>query len=177
MRVTSPGGTTTSSPATLSVTRDTVAPTVASVAADMTFTAISLTYSEPVSDTALAIANYSMDQGVTISAIDRVTPETVKLITSKLAESRVYNLTINGIQDIATTPNTITANTKVVMRSPVFMAGTLLHQKYAGFNDTTGFNNDNLFSDPRYSRTRRTTIAGQDRKPSFGYDELLGFHY
>jgi hypothetical protein len=148
--ITTPGGTRTSSAATLTVIRDVTAPTVQSVSADKSFTTVLVKYSEPVSDTALTLGNYGIDQSVAISTIARLDASTVVLTTSKLAEGTGYNLTINNVQDMATTPNTIAANTIVRFQTFQFMVGTVVHQKYTGFDNAAGSNPDNLFADPRF---------------------------
>jgi len=140
----------TSAPATITVTRDTIAPTVTKTAGDMSFATVTVTFSEPVSDSALATSDYAFDQGVSIFATERLGANIVRLTTSQLAQSQTYTLTINGVQDIATTPNTIAANTKVTVRTFVFMAGNVLRKKYNGFSDNAGNSADSLFADPRY---------------------------
>jgi len=150
VRITNPASAITSSPATLTVIRDTTPPTVTKAAADNTFTAIFVTYSKPVSDTALATANYSINQGVTISSITRVSPQEVELMTSQLAQGHAYTLTINGVQDLDTTPNTIAANTQVKVQAFVFLGGSVLHKKYNNVSDSAGWPVSNLFTDPRY---------------------------
>ena len=145
-----PGIPTYSSEATLTVTADTTPPTVTKVTPDMSFTAILVKYSEPVSDTALAASSYTINNGVTVSSVARVDLQTVKLTTSKMPDSQIFTLTINGVQDTASPANSIAANTQIQFRTFVFMAGTILHQKYGGFNDSTGYNENNLFNDPRY---------------------------
>lgn len=148
--ISNPVSSVTSPAATLTVIRDTTVPTVTKVAADTTFTAITLSYSKPVSDTALATGNYSIDQGATISGITRVNSQTVKLTTSTLTGGVIYNITINGVQDISTIPNTIAANTKVQVRPFVYLGGSVLHKKYTNITDTAGWPLSNLFTDSRY---------------------------
>jgi len=151
VRITNPASSITSPPATLTVIRDTTPPTVSKAAADLTFTAIFVTYSKPVSaSTALATQNYALDQGLTISTITSVNNETVKLTTSQMAAGQTYNLTINGVQDMDTIPNTIAPNTKVQVRSFVYLSGSVLHKKYNNVPDNTGWPVSNLFNDPRY---------------------------
>ena len=154
-----------SSEVTLTVTDDTTPPTVTKVTPDMTFSALTIKYSEPVTDTALVASRYAISQGITVSAVTRVDLETVKLTTSKMADSQIYTVTINGVQDTATPANTIAANTQIQFRTFVFMAGTVLHQKYTGFNDTTGYNDSNLFNDPRYP----SSPSRQDLLPDWEY--------
>ncbi len=140
----------TSSVATLTVAYDDVPPTVVKASTDMTWTSVLVAFSEPVSDTALAAARYQIDQGISVSAVTRVDTLTVKLSTSKLIENKTYILTINGVQDMATPPNTIAANTKVEVRSLMLLTGAALHQKYSNVDNGTGGNPDGLFNDPRF---------------------------
>ena len=148
--VTNLSGSVTSAPATLTVIRDTTAPTVTKTSADTTFTSILITYSKPVSDTALAASNYSIDNGATVSGVSRVDASTVKLTTSQLTQGVTYNLTINGVQDTASVPNTIAANTKVQVHPFVYLGGSVLHKKYNNVSDSAGYPVSNLFNDPRY---------------------------
>ena len=62
----------TSGAATLTVIRDTTPPTVLRANANMSGTLVTVVYSEPVTDTALDIANYGIDQGVTIYSASRL---------------------------------------------------------------------------------------------------------
>ena len=150
-QITTPGGTATSGAATLSVIRDTTAPTVISATADSSFTTVLVKYSEPVSDSALAAGNYTIDQGISVAGVTRVDASTVEVLTtSPLAQGTGYNLIINNVQDMATTPNTIAANTTVHFQTFQFMTGTVVHKKYTGFDDNAGSNPNNLFADPRF---------------------------
>ena len=150
-----------SSEATLTVTADTTPPTVTKVTPDMSFTALLVKYSEPVSDTALAASSYTINNGVTVSSVSRIDLQTVKLTTSRMPDSQTFTLTINGVQDTATPANSIAASTQIQFRTYVFMAGTILHQKYLGYNDSTGYNENNLFNNPKYplSPDRQDLIA------------------
>lgn len=150
-KVINAAGSATSGGANISVTQDTTPPTVVKSAGDLSFTAVTITFSEPVSDSALATSHYVFDQGVTVSAVERVSATSVKLTTSKLAENSVYNLTINGVQDMATIPNTIASNTKQVVRTFVFMTATALHSKYMGFPDNSRA--AAVLADPRFGIT------------------------
>jgi len=76
-------------------------------------TRIVVTFNEPVENSgAQAIANYSIDNGVTVSAAVLASDQvTVTLTTSTLTENVEYTLTINNVRDRATMPNTIASNT------------------------------------------------------------------
>jgi Immunoglobulin I-set domain len=147
--VSSAWGSATSHAATMTVIRDTTPPTVTKVAADFTYTNVWVTFSQPVSDTALVASNYKLNQGVTVAAVTRVNPSEVALETSPMPQGATLTLTINGVQDMAATPNTIAPNTQVTFKSFVFLNGSILHKVY--FNcSPDSFSLANLFADPRY---------------------------
>ncbi len=150
LSISGPSSTITSPAATLTVVRDTTPPTVVKASADATFTAVIVKFSKPVSDTALLNSNYAIDQGVSVSMATRVDAATVQLATSTMAQGKTYTLTINGVQDLATTPNTIAANTTVQFKTLVFVTGTVIHRKYNNVDDNTGGNPNNLLNDPRF---------------------------
>lgn len=150
VKVTNPVNTVTSPAATLTVNKDTTPPTVVKANADQTSTQVLVEFSEPVNDTALTVSNYTLDQGVTISAAARVSDTKVMLTTSLMPGGRAFILTVKGVQDTATTPNTIAANTQASFRTFVFQTGSVLHKKYNNISDSTGSSVDNLFADSRY---------------------------
>ncbi len=168
-------GSVTSQAATLTVTADTARPTVTKISADMSFTNVLVWYSKAVSDTtALKASNYALDQGVTVLSVIRVDSQTVRLTTSKFAEGGTFNLTINGVQDTASTPNTITANTKASFKSFVFVSGAILHKKYNSVTDGVGANTTGLFNDPRYpSIPDRQELAQVWEYPANGAARVL----
>ena len=135
-----------SSVVTVTVNVDNVSPTVLTANPDVTGTHVTVVYSQGVSDTALNLSNYSIDQGVTISGITRLDGSRVVLATSQMAGA--YTLSIHGVQDLAAVPNTIVP-TQVVLKTYVLQVGAVLHKKYNGFNDGTADLNS-LKSDPRY---------------------------
>jgi hypothetical protein len=135
-----------SSVVTVTVNVDAVSPTVLTANPDVSGTHVTVVYSQGVSDTALSLANYSIDQGVTISAITRLDASRVVLTTSQMTGA--YTLSIHGVQDLAAVPNTIVP-TQVVLKTYVLQVGAVVHKKYNGFNDGTGDLNS-LKSDPRY---------------------------
>ena len=159
-----------SSEVTLTVTSDTTPPTVVSAKADSTFLDVVVKFSEPVSDSALLAAHYTLDQGATVSSVDRVDDITVKLNTSRMTDAKLYTLTINGVQDSATPANTIAANTQIQFKSWVFVPGIVLRQKYTGFLDDTAGNDINtLFNDSRFpSNPNRTDLVQRFEYPPDG---------
>ena len=131
----------------VTVTADTEAPTIASANPDETFTAVLVKYSEPVDASAESSANYSLDNGTTISSEARVDEFTVQLTTSRLAEGAEFTLTVNNVKDTASPANTIAANTKATFKSFIFAEGFVLHKFWA---DNTANNIDALLNDPRF---------------------------
>lgn len=156
--------TVTSTEATLTVNRDTVAPTLVKANCDLAGTKVTVVFSEPVSDTALAASNYKINQSVTVNGVTRLSPTTVVLATSTLPQGLNFTLTVNGVQDMATSPaNTIAANSQVSFRSYVFQVGSVLHKKYNTMADGDG--PATLFADPRYN----TNPDRQDLMPAWEY--------
>jgi hypothetical protein len=186
--VSSPYGSTNSQAATLTVIRDTTPPTVTSVISDFTFTNVVVSFSKPVSDTALITSNYSVNQGVTVLSVTRVNQSTVALATSLMAQDDTFVLTINRVQDMAATPNTILPNTQVSFLSFTFLGGTILHKEYYNCSPD-GFSIANLFADPRYpNNPDRVDLAtswewppndngtyAADTNKSMFYDSLEGY--
>lgn len=122
----------------VTVTVDTLAPSVVGVTPLVTFTELDVKFSEPVTDTALTAANFAIDQGITVSSITRNSPDSVRLKTSKLAEGASYTLTINGVKDTANPANTIAADTKVPFKSLVFAPGVAIYQRWDNANGDPG---------------------------------------
>ncbi len=127
-----------SSESVVTVTVDTLAPTVAQVIPDFSFTGMRIEFSEPVADTALTAGNYKMDQGITVSSVARVSPTTVQVTTSKMGEGADYTLTINGVKDTANPANTIATDTKVAFKSVVFEPGFATYERWDNANGDPG---------------------------------------
>ncbi|HEY5912170.1 MAG TPA: hypothetical protein VJA21_16320, partial [Verrucomicrobiae bacterium] len=150
-RVSNAVNTVTSTEATLTVIQDTTKPTVVKAAATTTGSQVIVTFSEPVTDTALTPSNYAIDKGVGVLAVTRLDASRVALTTTAMAEGQSFTLTINGVTDTASSPpNSIAANTQVTFRTVMFQLGTVLHKKYLNFPDNLGYDPNNLFNDPRY---------------------------
>ena len=154
-RVTNPANPTTgvtSGAATLTVIRDTTPPTVLRANANMSGTMVTVVYSEPVTDTALDVANYGIDQGGTINSASRLDASRVILNMppgSPLPGGLSFILSIHGVQDTASSPPNTIAPTQVPFRTYVFQVGAATHKMYNGFDDNHGTLAD-LQADPRY---------------------------
>ena len=127
-----------SSSSVVTVTQDTAPPTIAKMSVDSSFTAVKVQYSEPVTDSALAKANYALDKSLTISSIARLAADSVVLTTSKMAEGTDYTLTVNGVQDTASPANTIAASTKAAFKSAVFQTGWASYERWSFTADPGG---------------------------------------
>lgn len=133
----------------VTITQDTEAPKITSAAPDETFTQVVVTYSEPIGASAENRANYALDKAVTVSSVSRVSEFKVKLTTSKMAEGTDYALTVTGVQDTATPPNTIAAGTKINFKSFVFATGYVLHKFWDNItaNNIAGLTGNARFPD------------------------------
>lgn len=143
-----PGAEGVSKEATLTVNADNKAPSI--VAANVSLNSqTEIEFSEPVGASAEGAANYAFDQGVTISGVARVSPYKVALIHSRLAEDAVttYQITVNGVQDTASPPNTIAAGSKISVKSNEFQTGSVLHRFW---ENVTVNSIQGLQDDPRF---------------------------
>ena len=112
--LTTPAGSTVSSNATLTVTPDTVPPTiVAAMTAGLG--AVAVSFSEALeAASATDPSHYSLSPSAGITGARLQDPQTVILSTaSPLLEGTTYTLTVNNVRDLATQPNTIAPNTTV----------------------------------------------------------------
>ncbi|HEY5909078.1 MAG TPA: lamin tail domain-containing protein, partial [Verrucomicrobiae bacterium] len=113
--VSNPSGSVTSSPALLIVMPDQVAPWVSRLQY-LNETNLLISYSEQV-DAAAATntANYTFTNGLVVrQAVLGADNLSVTVTTSPMNYGGTYALVINGIQDLATRPNTIATNTTIV---------------------------------------------------------------
>lgn len=110
-----PYGSTNSSAATLTVTRDITPPAIVRAGLLADPSAVIVTFSEPVSEaTATAAANYTIP-GVTISKAELLDDGiTVVLTTSGLTVGQAYQLNYANVRDLAELPNTITAGSRAL---------------------------------------------------------------
>jgi len=96
------GGVKSSTETTVTVEKDTVAPTLKSAVGSSTYTSLTVTFSEPVSeDTATNLTNYSLSGGLNISDATVLSPGSVRLTTSPQTAGTRYTLTVSGIRDLA----------------------------------------------------------------------------
>ena len=110
-------GTVFSTPVTLNVLADTVPPTVQRTL-NVGLTNVQIVYSKRVAvASATNLANYAFSNGLGIlSATLSQDAQTVTLTTAPLAYGSNYVVLINGVHDLASTPNTIAPNTPAALR-------------------------------------------------------------
>ncbi|HVY70862.1 MAG TPA: PA14 domain-containing protein, partial [Verrucomicrobiae bacterium] len=140
-----PGVVQTSAEVTLTITTDSVAPTVFAANGSPAFTKATIAFSEPVdAATATNAANYSIN-GLTVSAVKISNLTNVVLTTSKQATGTPYTITINAVKDLS--GNVIAANTKASFISYVYTAGVVEFDYWANISGTAV---QSLKDDPRY---------------------------
>src|SRR6266568_5165266 len=142
--------TATSAPATLNVTRDTTAPTLVSADGSEDFTHVTVVFSEPVSQsTAQNTANYTISSLSVSSATQVAAPNDNKVVltTSQQTSGATYTLTVNNVQDQATTANTIAPNSQISVVAWVIANGIC---KAEYWNNIGGVNVAALTADARY---------------------------
>ncbi len=146
-----------SAEATLAVNADTNAPTVVSARGTESFKQVIVTFSESVTAASAGTAsNYKVDGGVTVSSVTVNSATTVTLNTSAQTPGTAYTLTINGIKDTATTPNTIATDTKASFLAFVLANGFLKHEYWGGIADVQV---QKLLDDPRYQANQPDSVG------------------
>jgi hypothetical protein len=130
---------------------DTVPPTISEASTAGNPSGLRVVFNEAVSpSTATNRANYVIDNGVTVNSASFFGNNfTVLLATTAIAPGRAYQLTVNGVQDTAATPNTIAANSR------------------AQFVQTDGVIERRMFLGIEGNPFPNTSIAGFTNAPTF----------
>ncbi|MHA3773436.1 GDSL-type esterase/lipase family protein [Verrucomicrobiota bacterium sgz303538] len=91
---------------------DAFAPQIVRARGAVDRTHVSISFSKPVADSAVNVANYSLSGGLTVSAASLdAAKRVVTLTTSPQTVGTIYTATVNGITDrITPTPNSLAAN-------------------------------------------------------------------
>jgi len=103
------GANVSSTEATLTVNDDTTPPTVTRISGSDGFNSITFVFSEPVTDSALTVGNYTVT-GLSLSAPTRLSDRSVSFTTSTQAEKTVYPVTVNGVRDNANLASAFTGS-------------------------------------------------------------------
>jgi len=160
------GASTTSTEATLTVTADTQAPSIVSVKGDGSLAKMVVVFSEAVK--APAASNFTLSDGVTVSAAQALNSTTVALTTSKQAEGATYTLTVNGVQDEA---GNAMANVTAKFRAFSFLTGKVLYEVWSGIGGTAVADltaNANYPNNPDIVQTLNAFSSPVDRADNFG---------
>ena len=162
--VSNPLSSTNSRNATLTVLRDTTAPTLTQVQGSPN--QVTVTFSEPVDPTtAVAAGNYTLDGGLGVLSASVVSgnPAQVALVTSQQTRGSRYTLTVNLVQDLF--GNAIAANSKMAFLSTILIDGSFddwqgLAPIYSGESNSpaaSNFKDIYVFNDANYIYFRVTT--------------------
>ncbi len=94
---------------------DTARPTLASAFTAGNPSGVFVAFNEQVSpSTATNKANYAINNGVTVNSVEMGPNNfTVLLHTTPLTSGTTYQVTVNNVQDVAATPNTIAGNSQI----------------------------------------------------------------
>ncbi len=97
--------------------------------------AVYITFTRAMNGTALNPANYTVNNGVTVSAAEFTTPASnvVKITTTTLAANMTYQVSISGVQDLAGT--TINPEPSTVNVSHTVGFGGITMRRYDGSGD------------------------------------------
>ena len=113
---------------TLTVTADTTPPALSTAITHGNPNGLEVIFSKSVDmSTATNKANYSINNGVTISSIVSGGPDRVELTTSTIAKGAVYTVTVSNVKDLAQTPNLLPPNSAVTFLQ---VGGTITHRFY-----------------------------------------------
>jgi hypothetical protein len=132
--------------ATLTV--DGILPSVASVRSSVDFTAVYVSFSEPVNlDTAVLPGNYTITggAGVTVNNVKVLDPSTLQLVTSVQDPATDYTLGVSKVEDVA--GNAIQPGTTIAFKSYKARTGTVGMELWFSFN---GGSVAKLRADTRY---------------------------
>ncbi len=118
-------GSVTSAVATLTVVRDTNPPTLLG-AYNVGQTNVTILFSKPVNPaTAANAANYAINPAAPITSAVMIDNQTVALRVSGLSMGSNYVVTVNAVQDLASSPNTIAPNSRIGFTTSIFEPGTI----------------------------------------------------
>ncbi len=133
----------------LTALADTTPPTLVSANPNGNPIEVLVAFSEPVeAASATNKANYQISNGITVTGAALKGSDTVMLMLgTSLVPSVTYTLTVNGVRDQATTPNTIAANSKATFK----LAGVVQVNFYDNTNGGTGTNDAVVYAAARIS--------------------------
>jgi VCBS repeat-containing protein len=94
-------------------------PAIARIEPPVDLQHIAIRFSKPVADSSTALANFSLDGGLTISqaVLDAATKRTITLTTSAQTAGKLYTLMVSGVRDRTAQQNLIAAGTSIKFSS------------------------------------------------------------
>ncbi|MCF7709284.1 MAG: hypothetical protein K9N52_10335 [Verrucomicrobia bacterium] len=137
--------------AVLTVTEDAASPTIYSVAGNEQYNQVTVTFDEWVDETtAINMANYSFDKGLTINSATIVNNTNVVLETSPQTAGEVYTVTVNGVEDINS--NAIEPDSTAQFTAYILSGGFMkLERFYSDANNSIGGGIDSLTGSAKYT--------------------------
>ena len=106
---------------------------------------ITVTFSEPVTTgSAGDKAHYAIDNGASVQSVTILSATSVRITTSALNPDGLYNLTVNGLVDLATPPNTQAAAQTLLVNNA---QGAITLRTYTGL---FGGSIESLVNDPKF---------------------------
>lgn len=144
--ISTPGAVTNSTEAIVTVEGDQKPPTIRSVVGNDTFNTLTVEFSEAVQSASSSdVFNYSLSDGLLVSAVTVISPTVVRLTTSAQTPATTYTLSIQNIVD--TEFNTSAPGTSRVFTTLDRVGGGLKFEVWLGI---TGTAVSSLLGDPRY---------------------------
>ncbi len=138
---------TTSAVATLTVTADTVAPTLVG-ATGIDFTTVAVNFSKSVSGaTATNTSHYTISSGIQVLSAALTTPAQVTLTTTPQVVGNTYTLTVSGVRDVSAAGNLIAPGSTTTFTTPPSTMTLAAQNRAAGVEWGPNFsepNNENL---------------------------------
>jgi hypothetical protein len=132
---------------TLTVTAD-VAPAIASVTGSDSFNQATVKFDQPVAAaSAGTAANYTFDNGLTVSTATVVDPFTVRLNTGTQTSGRAYKLTVNAVQNLG---GKAASNATATFTAWDLVAGAVRADQFTGFTGAGLADMDTVVADPKY---------------------------
>jgi hypothetical protein len=163
-QATVPPTTVTSAEATLTVSNDTTAPTIAGAGTFLDRTGVVVTFSEPMGPGVDTVANYTVSGGVTVNTVTKVGESAVFLGTSTMTAGASHTLTVNNVRDKATGGgNLVTPNTRTFTAAAAGPAGKTLQSlaHYRRFDATANLTDlKTKLSDGTIAETDNLRVEG-----------------
>lgn len=160
-------GSTNSAEAILTVTADTVRPTLVAAMNVGSRTTVRVTFSEAVdSTTGTNPGNYTINNGISVNSV-AMEPgnQSVLLTISPLSFGTSYTVTVSNVRDRAQSPNTILANSTI----------SFIATEYAPVEIGAAFNGSTATVAGGFDLTSRSgELGGTTDEFHFGYQQLTG---